>query len=70
MFPVFVRGEAYLAAHKGSEAAAEFHAAVSHGDGDGDAFSLGEPIVDRAGARSDRRARPEGALDHQKPAQR
>jgi transposase len=25
---------------------------VSHRDGDGDAFSLGEPVVDRAGARS------------------
>jgi hypothetical protein len=46
------------------------HAAVSHGDGDGDTFSLGEPIVDRAGVRSDRGARPEGALDHQEPAKR
>ena len=44
--------------------------AVSHRDGNGDAFSLGEPVVDRAGARSDRGARSEGALDHQEPAKR
>jgi hypothetical protein len=30
MFPVFVRGEAYLAAHKGSEAAAEFQKILDH----------------------------------------
>ena len=30
MFPVFVRGEAYLAAHKGSEAAAEFRKILDH----------------------------------------
>jgi tetratricopeptide (TPR) repeat protein len=30
MFPVFVRGEAYLAAHKGSEAAAEFQKVLDH----------------------------------------
>jgi len=30
MFPVFVRGEAYLAAHKGSEAAAEFQKIHDH----------------------------------------
>jgi DNA-binding winged helix-turn-helix (wHTH) protein/predicted Zn-dependent protease len=30
MFPVFVRGEAYLAAHKGSEAAAEFKKILDH----------------------------------------
>jgi predicted Zn-dependent protease len=31
MFPVFVRGEAYLAAHKGSEAAAEFKKILDRG---------------------------------------
>jgi hypothetical protein len=30
MFPVFVRGEAYLAAHKGSDAAAEFQKILDH----------------------------------------
>jgi DNA-binding winged helix-turn-helix (wHTH) protein/tetratricopeptide (TPR) repeat protein len=30
MFPVFVRGEAYLAAHKGSEAAGEFQKVLDH----------------------------------------
>jgi DNA-binding winged helix-turn-helix (wHTH) protein/tetratricopeptide (TPR) repeat protein len=30
MFPVFVRGEAYLAAHRGSEAAAEFQKILDH----------------------------------------
>src|SRR5215467_9275624 len=30
MFPVFVRGEAYLVAHKGSEAAAEFQKILDH----------------------------------------
>ncbi len=30
MFPVFVRGEAYLAAHQGSEAAAEFQKILDH----------------------------------------
>ncbi len=30
MYPVFVRGEAYLAAHQGSEAAAEFQEILSH----------------------------------------
>jgi hypothetical protein len=30
MFPVFVRAEAYLAAHKGSEAAAEFQKILDH----------------------------------------
>ena len=43
---------------------------VSHGDGDGDAFSVGESFVDRAGARSDRGSRPGCAVDHQEPAKR
>ena len=30
MFPVFVRGEAYLAARRGSEAAAEFQKILDH----------------------------------------
>jgi eukaryotic-like serine/threonine-protein kinase len=30
MYPVFVRGEAYLAAHRGSEAAAEFQKVLDH----------------------------------------
>ena len=30
MFPVYVRGEAYLAAHQGSEAAAEFQKILDH----------------------------------------
>ena len=30
MYPVFVRGEAYLAAHQGSEAAAEFQKILDH----------------------------------------
>jgi hypothetical protein len=30
MFPVFVRGEAYLVGHKGSEAAAEFRKILDH----------------------------------------
>lgn len=30
MYPVFVRGEAYLAAHRGSEAAAEFQRILDH----------------------------------------
>ena len=30
MFPVFVRGEAYLAAHQGSQAAAEFQKILDH----------------------------------------
>jgi hypothetical protein len=30
LYPVYVRGEAYLAAHKGSEAAAEFHKILDH----------------------------------------
>ena len=30
MYPVFVRGEAYLAAHQGSEAAAEFQKIINH----------------------------------------
>jgi ATP/maltotriose-dependent transcriptional regulator MalT len=30
LYPVFVRGEAYLAAHQGSEAAAEFQKIINH----------------------------------------
>jgi tetratricopeptide (TPR) repeat protein len=30
MYPVYVRGEAYLAAHQGSEAAAEFQKILDH----------------------------------------
>jgi predicted Zn-dependent protease len=30
MYPVFVRGEAYLAAHQGGEAAAEFQKILDH----------------------------------------
>ena len=30
MYPVYVRGEAYLAAHRGSEAAAEFQKILDH----------------------------------------
>jgi len=30
LYPVYVRGEAYLAAHKGSEAAAEFQKILDH----------------------------------------
>jgi Tfp pilus assembly protein PilF len=30
LYPVFVRGEAYLAAHQGSEAAAEFQKILGH----------------------------------------
>jgi ATP/maltotriose-dependent transcriptional regulator MalT len=30
LYPVFVRGEAYLAAHRGSEAAAEFQKILDH----------------------------------------
>jgi tetratricopeptide (TPR) repeat protein len=30
LYPVFVRGEAYLAAHQGSEAAAEFQKILDH----------------------------------------
>jgi hypothetical protein len=30
LFPVYVRGEAYLASHRGSEAAAEFQKALDH----------------------------------------
>ncbi len=30
LYPVYVRGEAYLAAHRGSEAAAEFHKILDH----------------------------------------
>ena len=41
---------------------------IAHGDGD--TFSLSEPVVDRAGARSDRGARPEGELDRQEPSKR
>jgi hypothetical protein len=45
-------------------------AAVSHSYGDGNTFSVGQPAVDGAGARSDRGTRAEGALDYQEPAQR
>jgi ATP/maltotriose-dependent transcriptional regulator MalT len=31
MYPVFVRGEAFLAAHQGREAAAEFQKILDHG---------------------------------------
>ena len=30
MYPVYVRGEAYLASHQGSKAAAEFHKILDH----------------------------------------
>jgi hypothetical protein len=30
LYPVYVRGEAYLAAHRGSEAAAEFQKIIDH----------------------------------------
>ena len=30
LFPAFVRGEAYLAAHKGNEASAEFQKIIDH----------------------------------------
>jgi len=30
LYPIYVRGEAYLAGHKGAEAAAEFQRIVSH----------------------------------------
>jgi eukaryotic-like serine/threonine-protein kinase len=30
LYPVYVRGEAYLAAHQGNEAAAEFHRILDH----------------------------------------
>ena len=30
LYPVYVRGEAYLAAHRGSEAAAEFQKILNH----------------------------------------
>jgi predicted NBD/HSP70 family sugar kinase len=46
------------------------HAAVPHGDGDGDTFSLGEPTVGGVRTRSNRGPRSESTLDHQEPAKR
>jgi eukaryotic-like serine/threonine-protein kinase len=39
MYPVFMRGEAYLAAHQGGEAAAEFQKILDHRG-----ISLNQPI--------------------------
>ena len=38
--------------------------------GNGDAFALGEPVIERVGARSNRGACPQRALDRGKPPER
>src|SRR5579864_2097176 len=55
---------------EGPERGVRGDAAQPSGAGDGDAFSVGKPVNERVGARSNRGAGEQGAFDRRKPEER